>query len=227
MAGARVLVIDDEPQIRRALRRTLEAHGYEVRAVATGGDGLDTLRWHPDVVLLDLMLPDVDGLDVARRLRAQSTVPILVLSARGEETMKVRALDEGADDYVTKPFGSDELLARIRVALRHAAGQPAEPVVEVGALRIDFDRRLVTVAGEDVHLTPSEYEALKYLAQHAGRVITHRLLLQHMWGPEHLEDTQYLHVLISQLRRKIEPHPARPQYILTEPGVGYRFRAPA
>jgi two-component system KDP operon response regulator KdpE len=227
MTGARVLVVDDEPQICRALRRTLEGHGYEVRTVGSGEEALATLRWHPDIVLLDLMLPDVDGLDVSRHIRALSPIPILVLSARGEEPMKVRALDEGADDYITKPFGTDELLARIRVALRHEAGQPAEPVVEVGALRVDLDRRVVTLGGKDVHLTPSEYEVLKYLAQRAGKVITHRTLLQHVWGPEHITDTQYLHVLVSQLRRKIEPHPARPQFILTEPGVGYRFRAPS
>lgn len=223
MSGARVLVVDDEPQIRRALRRTLEANGYEVRAVGTGEEGLVGLRWRPDVVLLDLMLPDLDGLDVARRMREQSTVPILILSIRGEEPQKVQALDEGVDDYITKPFGAAELLARIRVALRHAAGQSAAPVVEVGDLRVDLERRLVTRAGEDVHLTPTEYEVLKLLIQHAGKVVTHRMLLERVWGPEHVGETQYLHVFMSQLRRKLEVERGRPRYILTEPGVGYRF----
>ncbi len=227
MTGARILVVDDELQIRRALTRTLEANGFAVRAVGTGEEALASLRWKPDAILLDLMLPDLDGLEVARRIREQGTTPILVLSARGEEPQKVLALDQGVDDYITKPFGTEELLARIRVALRHAAGQPAAPVIEVGDLSIDLERRIVTRGGEEVHLTPTEYEVLKYLAQNAGKVITHRMLLQDAWGPEHVEETQYLHVLISQLRRKIEPQPARPQYILTEPGVGYRFRPPA
>lgn len=227
MAGARVLVVDDEPQIRRALTRMLTANDFDVRTVGTGEEALDALRWRPDVILLDLMLPDLDGLEVARRVREQVATPILVLSARGEEQQKVLALDQGADDYITKPFGTEELLARIRVALRHAAGQPTDPVIEAGDLRIDLERRLVTRSGAEVHLTPTEYEALKYLARYAGKVVTHRTLLQHVWGPEHIEETQYLHVLISQLRRKIEPQPARPQYILTEPGVGYRFRPPA
>lgn len=227
MAGARILVVDDEPQIRRALTRTLEANDFDVRAVGSGEEALLALRWRPDVILLDLMLPDLDGLEVARRVREQAATPILVLSARGEEPRKVLALDQGADDYITKPFGTDELLARIRVALRHAAGQPTDPVIEAGDLRIDLERRLVTRGGTEVHLTPTEYEVLKYLARHAGKVVTHRMLLQQVWGPEHIEETQYLHVLMSQLRRKIEPQPARPQYILTEPGVGYRFRPPA
>jgi two-component system KDP operon response regulator KdpE len=221
--GARLLVVDDEPQLRRALVRTLEAQGFEVRAVATGAEAVETLRWHPDVVLLDLMLPDMDGVAVARAIRARGATPILVLSARGEERQKVRALDEGADDYITKPFGVEELLARIRVALRHASGRSTAPVIESGDLRIDLERRQVTVRGTEVHLTPTEYKVLKLLAQHAGKVVTHRVLLQHGWGPEHVETTQYLHVLICQLRRKIEPDPARPRHILTEPGVGYRF----
>jgi two-component system KDP operon response regulator KdpE len=227
MTGARILVVDDEPQIRRALARTLEANGFEVRTVATGEEAVTALRWHPDVILLDLMLPDVDGLEVARRIREHVASPIVVLSARGEESQKVLALDQGADDYITKPFGTEELLARIRVALRHAAGQPAAPVIEVGDLRIDLERRLVAREGEEIHLTPMEYEVLKHLASHAGKVLTHRALLQHVWGLEHIGETQYLHVLISQLRRKIEPEPARPRYVLTEPHVGYRFRAPA
>lgn len=220
-------MVDDEPQIRRALTRTLEGNGFDVRAVGTGEEALTTLRWRPEVVLLDLMLPDFDGLEVARRIREQTTAPILVLSARGEERQKVTVLDQGVDDYITKPFGTEELLARIRVALRHAAGQPVAPIVEAGSLRIDLERRTVTLGGEEIHLTPTEYEVLKYLARHAGKVITHRMLLQQVWGPEHVDETQYLHVFMSQLRRKIEPQPARPQYILTEPGVGYRFRPPA
>jgi len=227
MSGARILVVDDEPQIRRALIRTLEANGFDVRAVGTGEEALASLQWRPEVILLDLMLPDLDGLEVARRIREQAGMPILVLSARGEESRKVAALDEGADDYITKPFGTEELLARLRVALRHAAGQPTAPVIEVGELRIDLERRVVARGGNEVHLTPTEYEVLKLLAQHAGKMITHRMLLQQVWGAEHVDETQYLHVLISQLRRKIEPQPARPQYILTEPGVGYRFRAPS
>ncbi|HEV8339485.1 MAG TPA: response regulator transcription factor [bacterium] len=224
--GARILIVDDESQMRRVLARTLGAQGFEVRAVATGGEALSALRWHPDLILLDLMLPDLDGLDVTKRIREQGGVPILVLSARGDEQQKVAALDLGADDYITKPFGAEELLARIRVALRHTA-QTSVPIIEAGELRIDLERRLVSRRGEDIHLTPTEYEVLKYLARHAGKVITHRTLLQEVWGPEHLEETQYLHVLISQLRRKIEPQVARPQYVLTEPGVGYRFRPPA
>ena len=226
MSGARILAVDDEPQIRRALRRTLEGHGYEVRTAGTGDEALRALPWRPDVVLLDLMLPDLDGLAVARRVREQSTVPIIVISVRGEEDRKVQALDVGCDDYITKPFGMDELLARIRVALRHAAGQTVAPVVQANDLRIDFERRLVTRGGDEIHLTPTEYDVLKYLVQHAGKVVTHRMLLQQVWGAEHLDETQYLHVFMSQLRRKLEPHPARPQYILTEPGVGYRFRSP-
>lgn len=227
MAGARILVVDDEPQIRRALTHTLEASGFAVRAVATGEEALSALRWRPDVILLDLMLPDLDGLEVTQRIRAQMATPILVLSAHGEERQKVLALDQGADDYITKPFGTEELLARIRVALRHAAGQPAAPIVEAGSLRVDLERRVVTLDGAEVHLTPTEYEVLKYLAVHAGKVITHRMLLQQVWGPEYVEETQYVHVFMSQLRRKIEPQPARPQFILTEPGVGYRFRPPS
>lgn len=224
MTGARVLVVDDEPQIRRALIRALQANGFDVHAVGTGEDALAALKWRPDVILLDLMLPDIDGLEVTSRMRQQTDTPIVVLSARGEEPQKVLALDHGADDYITKPFGTGELVARIRVALRHGSGQAAAPVIEIGDLRIDFERRLVTHGGTEVHLRPAEYEALKYLVRHAGNVVTHRALLQHVWGPEHVDETQYLHVLISQLRRKIEPQRARPQYILTEPGVGYRFR---
>jgi two-component system KDP operon response regulator KdpE len=227
VTGARILAIDDEPQIRRALRRTLESQAYDVRTAGTGEDGLAALAWHPDIVLLDLMLPDMDGLEIARRIRAQSNVPIIVLSARGDDEQKVHALDAGCDDYITKPFSTDEMLARIRVALRHAAGTGMVPVVEIEDLRIDLDRRQVARAGREVHLTPTEYDVLKFLVQHAGKLVTHRMLLQEVWGPEHIEETQYLHVFMSQLRRKLEPQGGGPRYILTEPGVGYRFRAPS
>jgi two-component system, OmpR family, KDP operon response regulator KdpE len=227
MTGARVLVVDDEMPILRLLRRTLEAHGYAVEAVDTGGAALAAAgRRHPDAVLLDLMLPDMDGLEVCRGLREQLQAPIIVLSARGEERTKVEALDLGADDYLTKPFGAAELLARLRVALRHAAGSRTTSVVQAGDLVLDFDRRAVTRGGAPVHVTPKEYETLKYLAQHAGRVVTHRALLGSIWGPEYGEELHYLHVLINQLRRKIEADPARPRCILTEPGVGYRFQIP-
>ncbi len=227
MTGARVLVVDDEMQILRLLRRTLEAHGYAVEAVDTGGAALAAVgRRHPDAVLLDLMLPDMDGLEVCRSLREHLQAPIIVLSARGEERTKVEALDLGADDYLTKPFGTAELLARLRAALRHAAGSRTSSIIRAGDLTVDLDRRLVTRDGEPVHVTPKEYDTLKYLAQHAGRVITHRALLGSIWGPEYGEELHYLHVLVNQLRRKVEPDPARPRYILTEPGVGYRFQIP-
>ncbi|MDR7551015.1 MAG: response regulator transcription factor [Armatimonadota bacterium] len=226
MTGARILAVDDDPQIRRALKRILESQHYEVRTAATGEDAVAALAWHPDVILLDLMLPDHDGLQIARRIRAQSAAPIIVLSVRGEEQQKVRALDAGCDDYITKPFSTDELLARIRVALRHAAGQSTAPVVEIDDLRVDFERRQVTLAGREIRLTPTEYDVLKFLVRHAGKLVTHQQLLREVWGPEYIDETQYLHVFMSQLRRKLEPAPARPRYISTEPGVGYRFRAP-
>jgi two-component system KDP operon response regulator KdpE len=223
MKGARILVVDDEPAVRQTLKRALEAHGYDVRSAANGADAVTSLRWGPDVVLLDLMLPDLDGVEVMRRIRGQSEVPIVILSARGEEAQKVRALDQGADDYVTKPVGTDELLARIRVAMRHAARQTAGTVFEVGDLRIDFDRRHITRGGQPVHLTPTEYKVLRVLVHRSGEVITHRMMLREGWGPEYETETQYLHVFMHQLRRKLEPQPDRPRYILTEPGVGYRF----
>ena len=227
MTGARVLVVDDEAPILRLLRRTLEAHGYAVEAVESGRAALASAdRRPPDVVLLDLMLPDMDGLDVCRSLRGHLDAPIIVLSARGDERTKVEALDLGADDYLTKPFGTSELLARLRVALRHAAGSRTESTIRAGDLMLDLDRRLVTRQGAPVHLTPKEYDVLKHLAQHAGRVITHRALLAGIWGPEYGGEVHYLHVLVNQLRRKVEPDAAHPRYILTEPGVGYRFQIP-
>jgi two-component system, OmpR family, KDP operon response regulator KdpE len=225
MSGARVLVIDDEPQIQRAIRTALAGHGYGVIGAETGEEGLTLFaERRPDIVLLDLMLPGIDGLEVCRRIREVSSTPIIVLSARGEERDKVAALDLGADDYLTKPFGVEELLARIRVALRHAAGAALEPVVVIGGLTVDLGRRLVTRDGAEIHLTPTEYDVLKYLAQHADRVITHRTLLSAVWGAEYSDQTPMLRVFIKQLRRKVEADPADPRLIVTEPGIGYRLR---
>jgi len=224
--GARILVVDDEPQILRSLRTTLAAHDYDVHTAASGEEALTMLeRRPPDLVVLDLALPGISGLDVCRELRARSPVPILILSARGDERDKVTALDAGADDYLTKPFGINELLARIRAALRRAAGaRSASPVIEVDDLRVDVDRRHVTLGHEEVRLTPTEFDLFKTLITHAGRVLTHGYLLRTVWGPEYDEESQILRVFIGQLRRKVERDPARPHYILTEPGVGYRFR---
>jgi two-component system, OmpR family, KDP operon response regulator KdpE len=223
--GARVLVVDDEPQIRRALRVALHANGFDVEVVPDGESALDaTAVRPPDVVILDLGLPRLDGIEVIRQLREWSAVPVIVLSVHGEERDKVAALDAGADDYVTKPFGMDELLARIRVALRHAAGQRSEPVLEFGDLRIDLARRIVMRGGQEIHLTPTEYNLLRELAVNAGKVLTHQMLLTRVWGPASAEVSHSLRVYVNQLRRKIEPDPARPRYVVTEPGVGYRFR---
>jgi len=230
--GLRVLIIDDEPEIRRVIRTPLIAAGYTVEWAPTGKQGMELAsRWRPDVIILDLFLPDMDGVEVCRQIRAWSQTPILVLSVRDSEQDKVRALDEGADDYLTKPFGMQELTARIKVALRHAANAAnAHPTSEarfqVGGLLLDFERRLVTVDGVEAHLTPTEYDVLKYLATHAGRVVTHRTLLRAVWGPQYEQEAHYLRVFVGQIRRKIEPEPGRPQYILTEPGVGYRLRSP-
>ena len=224
--GARILVVDDEPQILRSLRTTLASHGYDVQTAATGEEALAAVDGRlPDLVVLDLVLPGLSGLEVCRRLRARSSLPILVLSARGDERDKVAALDLGADDYLTKPFGVNELLARIRAALRRAVGArgPAA-VVEAGALRVDFDRRQVTLDGAEVRLTPTEFDLLKVLVANAGRVLTHGYLLRTVWGPEYEGESQLLRVFIGQLRRKVERDPSRPQHILTDPGVGYRFR---
>ncbi len=230
-AGVRVLVIDDEPELQRAIRTRLGGAEFNVEGALTAAEGLDLVsRWHPDVIILDLSLPDMDGLDVCRQLRAWSQVPIIVLSVRSDDANKVAALELGADDYLTKPFSPRELVARIRVALRHAAhaaGISATGGVtarfETDGLVIDFERRLVTVEGREVHLTPTEYDALKYLAMNAGKVITRRTLLQAVWGPQYSSEDQYLYVLIGNLRRKIEPNPSRPQYLLTEAGIGYRL----
>jgi two-component system KDP operon response regulator KdpE len=224
--GARILVVDDEPQILRSLRTTLASHGYDVQTAATGEEALAAVDGRlPDLVVLDLVLPGLSGLEVCRRLRARSSLPILVLSARGDERDKVAALDLGADDYLTKPFGVNELLARIRAALRRAVGaRGPSAVVEAGALRVDFDRRQVTLDGVEVRLTPTEFDLLKVLVANAGRVLTHGYLLRTVWGPEYEGESQLLRVFIGQLRRKVERDPSRPQHILTDPGVGYRFR---
>ena len=223
-----VLVVDDESAILRAVGAGLRARGYEVEAVATGQAAIDAVAVRPpDVVVLDLNLPDIDGVEVCRRIRSWSDVPIIVLSAEGSDTRKVVALDEGADDYVTKPFSMPELLARVRVALRHrtAEAPDAEAVLVVGDLRIDVARREVSVGGRPVELTPKEFGFLALLARWPGRVLTHRMILQDVWGPEYGTETQYLRVYASQLRKKLGDDPARPR-LVTEPGVGYRLVDP-
>jgi two-component system KDP operon response regulator KdpE len=223
-----VLVIEDEPQIRRFLRATLAHHGYRLIEAINAQEGLaHAATYNPALIILDLGLPDLDGLDVTRQVREWSDVPILVLSARGQEQDKIAALDAGADDYLTKPFGVGELLARMRVALRHAqqaVDASEEPIFEAGDLKVDLARRQVTVASEEVHLTPIEYNLLKTLVQHAGKVVTQTQLLKEVWGPAYAEESHYLRVYMSQLRHKIEADPARPRYLLTEPGVGYRLK---
>ena len=226
MSGARVLVVDDEPQILRALETTLRGAGYEVDTAADGAGALARAAARPpEAVILDLVLPDRSGVEVCRELRMWLKAPVLVLSAVGEERDKVEALDAGADDYVTKPFGIDELLARLRAALRRAAA-PGKPVVEIGELTIDLDKRTVQRDGKAVSLTPHEFALLRYLAQNEGRLLTHRSILREVWGPSYQTESHYLHVYVSQLRRKIEPDPTRPQYLLTEAGAGYRLVAP-
>jgi two-component system KDP operon response regulator KdpE len=222
-----ILVIEDEAPMRRFLRTALGAHDYRIEETGTLREGLaQAAGRNPDVILLDLGLPDGDGLDGTRRIREWSRTPIIVLSARGREEDKVAALDAGADDYLTKPFSVQELLARIRVALRHAAtGDAPAPVIEAGPLRMDLVRRLVTVSGAEVHLTPTEYKLLAVLARHAGRVLTHGQLLREVWGMHSTAQTTALRVYMNQLRHKIEPDPARPRLLTTEPGVGYRLTA--
>jgi two-component system KDP operon response regulator KdpE len=226
--GAVVLVVEDEPQLRRFLRTALGAQGYRLVEAETVQEALIAATTHnPELILLDIGLPDGNGIDLTRRIREWSRVPIIVISARGKEDDKVAALDAGADDYLTKPFGVNELLARIRVALRHAflaASATGEPVLEIGPLRLDLTRREVVVSGVQVHLTPLEYRLLALLAQNAGKVLTHRQILKEVWGPGAANETHYLRVFMAQLRRKVEPDPARPRLLLTEPGVGYRMR---
>ena len=223
-----VLVVDDEPAMLRVLRAALDARGYEVRTAMSGEQAINAVATQaPDLVMLDLGLPDIDGVEVCRRIRSWSQVPILVLSAEGSDDRKVRALDEGADDYVTKPFSMPELLARVRVALRHrsASGEEEEPaVLEVGDVRVDVPHHQVTVAGRPVDLTPKEFGFLALLARWPGRVLTHRMILQEVWGPEYGSETQYLRVYASQLRKKLADDPAHPR-LITEPGVGYRLVA--
>jgi two-component system KDP operon response regulator KdpE len=223
--GARILVIEDDPAVRRVLARNLGAHGFRVETAATGREGLALdPSFHSDLVLLDLGLPDMGGLEVIEELRARTTTPIVVLSVRGGEADKVRALDLGADDYLTKPFGVDELLARVRVALRHAGRSTGrDAAFRTGELAIDRERRLVEVAGQEVHLTPTEYALLTALAAQPGSVLTDRALLQRVWGPEYGSENHYLHVYMGRLRKKLEADPAHPRYIATEPGVGYRL----
>jgi two-component system, OmpR family, KDP operon response regulator KdpE len=225
--GQRVLVVDDEPQILRALRTTLRGAGYSVDAAATAEEAMAAAAANPpEAVILDLVLPDGDGTDVCRDLRTWSEAPVIVLSAIGEERQKIAALDAGADDYVTKPFSVDELLARLRAVLRRAA--PAhEPVIAVGELRIDVPARSVTVRGARVKLSPHEFDVLRVLAQNEGKLLTHRALLRAVWGPAYQREANYLHVYVSHLRRKIESEPSRPQYLLTEPGAGYRLVDPS
>lgn len=227
-SGARILVVDDEVEIVRALQRSLTAHGYEVFAAGSGEEGLEAItHFRPDVMLLDLVLPGISGLDVCKKVRAQSNLPIIVLSVKGTERDKVLALDLGADDYVSKPFGMNEVLARIRVALRHSAQVEAgtEPVFESGPLRVDYAQRLVQVNGQEVKLTPTEYELLKVLIKNSGKIMTRQMLLSQVWGTGYGTESHYLHVYVGQLRRKIEPDPSHPRFILTISGVGYRFNA--
>ena len=223
-----ILLIEDEPQMRRFLRVTLRSQGYRLVEAETGGDGLiQAANRKPAVILLDLGLPDMDGLDVTEKLRGWSTTPIIIISAREQEQDKVRALDAGADDYLTKPFGADELLARIRVSLRHQARQGAgreEPDFRAGDLHVDFSRRQVFLTQEEIHLTPIEYRLLTILIRHADRVVTHNQLLREVWGPRQVNQVQYLRAYMAQLRQKLESEPARPRYFINEPGIGYRFR---
>jgi two-component system, OmpR family, KDP operon response regulator KdpE len=219
----RILVVDDEPQFLRALETKLRGAGYEVETATTAKEALAAAGLRPpDAIILDLLLPDGTGTEVSRELRAWSEAPIVLVSAVGDEAEKIAALDAGADDYVTKPFAMGELLARLRAALRRA-GPPGDPVLDVGPIRIDLDKQSVTVDGRPVHLTPYEYRILKLLALSPGKLLTHRTILQEVWGPAYGAESNYLHVYVSQLRRKLEPDPARPQYLVTEPGAGYRL----
>ena len=224
----RILVVDDEPQLTRVLRTGLKSRGYDVRAAADGLAGFEAFNdWHPDLVITDLAMPNVDGLELCRRVRAVSQVPIIVLSAKGEEKTKVEALDLGADDFVTKPFGIDELLARVRASLRRANAQPANDatptILDSGDFHVDLESREITVRGKPIHLTPKEFDLLVYFIKHSGKVLTHRTLLAALWGGNYVEQNEYLRVFVGNLRKKIEPDAATPHYILTEPWIGYRF----
>jgi len=227
MSGLRILVVDDEAQILKALRTSLQGAGYEVEVAATAEQALTKAAAHPpDGVILDLVLPDGSGTDVCRELRRWSAAPILVLSAVGDEQEKVAALDAGADDYVTKPFGIDELLARLRAALRRVDA-PGDPMVELGDLVVDLEQRSVKLRGDPVSLTPTEFELLRLFVRNEGKLLTHPTILREVWGPRYGAESHYLHVYVSQLRRKIEPDPTRPRLLLTEPGAGYRLVRPS
>jgi two-component system KDP operon response regulator KdpE len=223
----RILVVDDEPQLTRVLRRSLTTQGYDVRIAGDGEFALQTFRdWPAALVITDLAMPNMSGLELCRRLRKISTVPIIVLSVRGEETTKVEALDAGADDYITKPFGMDELLARIRATLRRAPDEGSNSqILEVGDFRVDLEAHSATHQGNELRLTPKEFDLMVHFVRHAGKVLTHRTLLGAVWGGDYTEQTEYLRVFIGQLRKKIEPDPSTPRYILTEPWIGYRFNA--
>lgn len=225
MPDERVLIVDDEPAIRRFLRVTLTAQAYNTIEAASGQEALSKATADkPDIIVLDIGLPDINGIEVTRLLRKWTQIPIIILSVRGAESDKIAALDAGADDYLTKPFGVGELLARLRAALRRAAQATTEPIFQSGSLKVDLSRRLITVSGLETQLTPTEYGLLRVLVTHAGKVLTHHFLLREVWGAEYGEEFHMLHVNISNLRRKIEPDPTRPQFIITEPGIGYRLR---
>jgi two-component system KDP operon response regulator KdpE len=224
----RILVVDDEPQLTRVLRTGLKSRGYDVRVAADGLAGFETFNdWHPDLVITDLAMPIMDGLELCRRLRAISQVPIIILSAKGEEKIKVEALDIGADDFVTKPFGIDELLARVRASLRRANSQPTDEtpptILESGDFHVDLESRNVTVRGREVRLTPKEFDLLIYFMKHSGKVLTHHTLLAAVWGGDYVEQDQYLRVFVGNLRKKLDKDATGQGYILTEPWVGYRF----
>jgi two-component system KDP operon response regulator KdpE len=228
MAGvtdkSRVLVVDDEPQITRVLRTVLSSQGYQVRTAAEGEAALASFsEFRPELVITDLFMPHMDGLELCRRIRSMSTVPIIVLSVKGEERSKVEALDSGADDYVTKPFGIDELMARVRAALRRGGGEPELSSFEAGDFKVDLEGRRVHTQGHEVRLTPKEFDLFVYMARHPNRVITHRTLLEAVWGEASQEQPEYLRVFMGQLRKKLEPDPGNPRYLVTEPWVGYRF----
>jgi len=222
--GARILVIEDDPQIRKLLRVSLGAHGYDVDEAKTGQDGLyQVANFKPDLIILDLGLPDIDGKEVVQRIREWSQIPIVILSARDQEREKVEALDAGADDYITKPFGISELLARMRVSIRRSVHTEGEPILTCGNLVVDVAQRRVSMDKREIKLTPTEYDLLKELIMNAGKVLTHKQLLKAVWGSNYMEDTHYIRVYIGQLRRKIEEDPTQPRYIISEPGVGYRL----
>ncbi|MDF2501299.1 MAG: kdpE 1 [Anaerosporomusa subterranea] len=222
--GMRILIIEDDPQIRKLLKVSLRVYGYDIDEAVTGRDGINRAAiFIPDLIILDLGLPDIDGKEVVQQIREWSQMPIIILTARDQEQEKVQTLDSGADDYITKPFGVSELMARMRVSLRRASHTEKELILTCGDLTVDITQRRVTVGGREVKLTPTEYNILKELIQHAGKVLTHKQLLGAIWGKYHIEDTHYIRLFISQLRHKIEENPTQPRYIISEPGVGYRL----